>query len=231
MDHELLLASPVRAPSPNPFLSLATELKQAIFSELANTSSLKSLTLTCSSYFHAFLNAKSLIISSVLRNHIGSDLIYDAIVVWKSRMITAYDDGAANEFLDSYVKRDLPMTCMMQKLRLRDAEDIGDLYDQIEDFSSSFVSSALGKSIVTGLDNPSPSSLSLLESTRIKRTFYRFELLCSIFGQRYRSSSGVHFEGEELLTNFFSVCRPWENEQLTCIREHLYDRLSLCKCS
>ena len=230
MDHELLLASPVRAPSPNPFLSLTTELKQAIFSELANTSSLESLALTCSSYFHAFLNAKSLIIKSVLHTHIGSDLIYDAIVVWKSRMITTYDDDAANEFLDSYVKRDLPMRCMMQTMRLRDAEDIGDLYDQIEDFSSSFVSSALGNSIVTGLDDPSPSPLSLLESARIKRTFYRFELLCNIFGQRYRSSD-VPFKGDELLTNFFSVCRPWENEQLRCIREHLFDRLSLGMCS
>lgn len=230
MNHELLFTSPVRAPSPNPFLSLTIELKQAIFSELADISRLKSLILTCSSYFHAFLNAKSLIINSVLQTHIGSDLIYDAIIVWKSRKITAYHDDAANEILDSYVKRNLPITCMLQTLRLRDAEDIGGLHDQIEDFSSSFVSSALGTSIVTGLENPCPSSLSLLECTRIKRIFYRFELLCNTIGQRYRSSI-AHIKGEELLTNFFSVYQPWENEQLGCIQEHFYDRLSSRMCS
>lgn len=216
----------VPVPSSSPFLALTTELKQAIFSALPSISILKSLLLTCSNFYHTFLNAESLIIKSILRNQIGSDLIYDATIVWRSTMPFYFDEEASIKLLSLYAQRDLAVVYGLQTWKLQDAEAIGGLYDDIDDLSRDFASSALGTNIVTGLDEASPSPPSSSEINRIKRTFYRFELLCNIFGQRYRGSV-VHCGRGKLLTKFFSMCRPWENEQLRCIRDHLHDRLSL----
>lgn len=211
-------------PSPNPFLSLAPELKQAIFSALPNASTLRSLVLTCSSFYRTFLDAETLIIKSILHTQIGSYLICDAIIVFESRTLEPYDNLTAIELLSSYAKKDLSR--LSQTWKLRDALTIGGLHDDIEFFSRNFASSTLSINPVTGLDEPSPALLSSSESNRIKRTFYRYELFGNIFRQ-LDAIENVLVAPESPQGMFFSICAPWENEQLACVRDYLHDCLSL----
>lgn len=227
MDAQLLLP-PVPPVPPNPFLSLTLELKHIIFSALPDTRSLISLILTCSSFYHTFLDAESLIIKSILRSQVGLDLIFDATIVFKSTTLKAYSNDAAIELLKSYTKQDF--ACLSQIWKLRDALAVGGLHDNIEFFSRDFASLALSIDPVTGLDEASPSPLSLLESTRIKRTFYRYELFCNIFRKREDIQFGKA-ASESPQSIFFSICAPWENEQLACVRDYLFKRLSLRMCS
>ena len=226
MDDQPLLPP---APSPSPFLSLPPELKQIIFSALPNASSLRSLVLTCSSFYRTFLDAETLIINSVLLTHIGSDLIFDAIVVSKSTTLEPCGSDAATELLELYAKQ--ACTCLSPIQKLRDALVISSLHETIEIFSKEFASLALSTNPVTGLEDASPYPLSLLESNRVKRTFYRYELFCNMFRERGGiENAQTERKNPRNVSVFFSMCAPWENEQLACVRDYLSERLSLRMC-
>ena len=227
MDHQLLLPAVPHTPSSNLFLSLAPELKQTVFSALPNASTLESLALTCSSLYHTFLDAESLIIKSILHNQIGPDLMCDAIIVFKSRTLKPCDNDAVIALLKLYTEHNYNI--IFQKWKLRDALAIGSLYDDIEFLTKGFASSTLSTNPVTGIEDTSPSPLSLPELVRIKRTFYRYELFCHISRSIFQGLGALdpdepeHGSPQSL---FFSVA-PWENEQLACVQDYLFERLSI----
>ncbi|CAD6571721.1 MAG: hypothetical protein ASARMPRED_004764 [Alectoria sarmentosa] len=223
MDDQLLLLRIPPVP-PNPFLSLPPELKQAIFSALPDARTVRSLILTCSLLYRTFLDSESRIVESILHTRIGPDLMYDAIIVFQSTTLEPYSNDAAIELLRLYTTQDL--TCLSQIWKLRDALAIDGLFDNIEFFTRGFASSALSSNPVTGLDETSPSPLSILESNRIKRTFYRYELFCNISRERERTRR-IQADPWKPQTIFFSICAPWENEQLACVRDYLFKCLSL----
>lgn len=226
MERQVLFPPLPDVPSPNLFLSLAPELKQHIFSALPNASNLKSLVLTCSPFYHTFHDAEHLIIKSILHTQIGPDLLCDAITVFESRTLEPEDGDAAIAILRLYAKGNPSL--LSPKLTLRDALAIGDLHDNIVSFSMGFASSALSTNPVTGLDDATPSPLSVLEFNRVKRTFYRYELFCNMFRVK-RSSQFGSAARESLQKLFFSIYAPWKNEQLSCIRDYLHEQLSLRK--
>ena len=225
----LSLAPLSLVPSTSPFLSLAPELKQAIFSALPHASTLESLVLTCSNFYHTFKDAESLIIKSILHSQIGSHLLFDALIVLESRMLTPYNVEAIAQLMDLYAKRASTITINHQKWRLRHAVAASSLHDSIESLSKDFARSALATNIVTGLDEPSPTPLSLSESKRIKRTFYRYELFYSLF-RRNGEHELNRSASLRLQYSFFDECEPWGIEQLRCVEDYLSDRLCLCMC-
>lgn len=212
-------------PSPSPFLSLPPELKQAILSELPNASTLLSLVSTCSSFYHTFLNAEPLITKSVLHIQIGWDLICDAMVVYESTALEHYSDDTATELLKMYTRNDF--TTLPQRWKLRDALAIGGLHDHIEFFSRAFACSTLSINPVTALPEALPPLLSSSETTRIKRTFYRYELFSNMFRQLDRVQT-VLAAPKSPQRMFFSISAPWENEQLACVRDYLHHCFSPC---
>ena len=225
----LSLVPPSPVPSTSPFLSLAPELKQAIFSALPDISTLSSLVSTCSTFYHTFRDAEPLIIKSILHNQIGSHLLFDALIVLESRTLVSYNEETVAQLLDSYAERALTITSNYQKLRLRHAVAISSLYDAIDCLSEDFACMALATNIVTGLDEPSPTPLSALESNRIKRAFYRYELYNSLF--RELEELGLEWSAsKKLQDSFFEMCEPWENEQLRCVRDYLFERLLIRMC-
>ena len=225
----LSLAPPSRAPPTSPFLSLAPELQQAIFSVLPDASTLNSLILTCSTFYHTFRDAESLIIKSILHNQIGSHLLFDALIVLESRMLAPYNEEAVAQLLDLYAGRAFTITIDHQKWTRRHAVAISSLQDTIECLSQDFACSTLATNILTGLDESSPAPLSAAESNRIKRTFYRYELFYSVF--RRRGDDGLSWSASHRMQQyFFTIHEPWENEQLRCVYNYLFDRLCLRMC-
>ena len=214
--------------SHNAFTSLAPELKQAIFSALPDTSSLVSLVLTCSSFYHTFFMAEPLIVKAVLHNQIGADLMFDAMIVFGSTKIIPNDYDTVFRLLQTHAKRD--PTYLSTTWKLREAFTISELHGDVETFSNGFASSALSTNPVTGLQDEPHSPLSVQECTRIKRTFYRFEFFCNIFCKygKIAQAQQILYKFKKL---FFASCAPWENEQLACVREYLFDCLSIRMCS
>lgn len=232
MDDQLTLSLALVSlvPSSSPFLLLASELKQAIFSALPDASTLSSLVLTCSDFYHTFRDAESLIIKSILHNQIGSGLLVDALIVLDARTLASYSEETVGQVLMLYTERTLTTTSNHQKWRLRHAVAVSSLYETIDYLSQDFARLALATNIVTGQDEPSPTPLSALESERIKRTFYRYELFYSLFREREEYQLDQR-SSKSLQQFFFEWCEPWENEQLRCVRDYLLDRLSLRTCS
>ena len=225
----LVAAPPSPVLSTSPFLSLAPELKQAIFSALPDASTLKSLVLTCSNFYHTFRDAEPLIIKSVLHNQVGSHLLFDALIILESRMLKPYNEEAVTQLLNLYAERAPTITINHQKWRLRHAVAISSLHDSIESLSKDFAREALATNIVTGLDEPSPTPLSASESKRTKRAFYRYELFYSLFRRCSRTEMnwGARLA---LQCSFFDVCEPWGVDQLRCVEDYLFDRLCLRMC-
>ena len=223
------LSPPLPLQSPNPFLSLPPELKQTIFSALPDAVTLSSLVLTCSDFYNTFRNAESLIIKSILHNQIGSHLLFDALIVLESRMLTPYNEKAVGQLLDLYARRAPTITSNHQKWKLRHVVAVSSLHNTIECLSHNLACSALATNPVTGLGEPSPTPLSAQESNRIKRTFYRYELFCTVF--RTRREYELNWKAcKTLQCFFFQMSEPWENEQLRCVRDYLFDRLCIRMC-
>ncbi len=191
---------------PSPFESLPLELKQNILSACPNANTLRCLILTCPSFYYAFRDAESLVITSVIHNQIGSALVYDAFIVSISTTVRQYDRDAAIDILNLYATRDL--ASLTPKWNLSDALAFGRLHDDIEFFSNDFTSRTLSTNPVTRLDEVSPSALSVLESRRIKRTFYRFELCCNLF-RTFDYRAHHYLTMEKLLSIFSLLCTPW----------------------
>ena len=217
----------------SPFLTLAPELKQAIFSKLPQPSSLKAVVLTCSDFYHTFLGAKSLILKSVLCNEIGPDLLHDAIFAWQSRWLPpflSFTEGTAPKLMKLYAIQNPASTSFLQIWKVRDAVALSSLHDDVKVLSKDFASLVLRTNIVTGQADPSPSPLSLLESNRIQRAFYRYERFCNLF-RLSEDNPTVGVMGPGLALCVSSIWKSLENEQVTCVRDHLLERLMLRMCS
>ncbi|RFU35659.1 hypothetical protein B7463_g715, partial [Scytalidium lignicola] len=63
---------------------LPLEAKQAIMAALPDVGSLRSMALTCSSFYDAFIAAETLITSQVLLNEVGHDVLPEAIAALES---------------------------------------------------------------------------------------------------------------------------------------------------
>ena len=217
----------------SPFLTLAPELKQAIFSELPQPSNLKAVVLTCPNFYHTFLGAKSLILKSVLCNEIGPDLLHDAIFAWQAQSLKPFNvftEQMAIKLLEDFVDHNFATTSLLQTWKIRDAVALSNLHDDVKTLCKDFASWALHTNMVTGQDDSSASPLSLLESNRIQRAFYRHELFCNIY-QKLKVTPDSHGMSWRLILLMTSIWAPWEYEQVECVQEYLFQCLSLRMCS
>lgn len=227
-DHEPSASTATCPPPPNSLLGLPDEIKQAIFSSLADVASLKALILTCSSLYHAFLKVESLILAQILQNQINPNLMHDALATLKSSQIDPWCRLAGENVIMLYTTGET--SSLLPTWNLRNALAVSELHGHIQFFANNFASSALSQNPVTGLPETDPAPASPSELIRIQRTLYRFELYCNLFAERRRSFGGyfetfnVNEQGRYLAAGF----APWENEQLACIRDYLIGTLSKC---
>lgn len=123
-------SSTTSSPSPNSLIGVPVEIKQAIFSSLADVATLKALVLTCSSLNHAFIGGKSLILTNILQSQIDPSLLQDALATFHFSRYTPTR------------KRNL-MQCVEIEQRyyplpigsLRDALDLSELHGHVEFFA------------------------------------------------------------------------------------------------
>ena len=223
--------------SHSPLLALAPELKQAIFSQLPDVSSVVSVLLTCSSFYYTFLQAESLILTRILQRRIDTDIAFDAVAVWKAFKLgpsnLTWSKEKVNDLMAVYDKE--RRCSLSQEWKVQDALALDKVHNHIKFFADGLISSALAlapglaaKAHIPGASHP--------ERNRVKRTFYRFELYCNLFRRRKlerrelsrnRLNPEERFSHQEQRTIFFDRFPPWENEQFACVREYLFTQVSI----
>ena len=212
--------------------SLTPELKCAVFANLPDVTSTKSLALVSSSFYYTFLDAQTLILSQVLQNEIPTDLMHGAFAAYNASRIPVWTKQAVQDFLDEYFGNSVPHKA--QKWNLSEALRMSKFHSCVELFATEFASSALSKNPSTRGSNAAPSFTEIL---RIKRTLYRFELYCNLFRKPsyHRMIRGARncliqprpFGASEQREIFFGLFSPWENEQLGCIYDYLVEEITV----
>ncbi|KAL6720884.1 hypothetical protein ACLMJK_002809 [Lecanora helva] len=171
------------------------------------------------------------------------DAIFEASLASKSCVLDhnfkiardkSWDNAAVKRLLKLYCGHRKPLLGL--QLGLGEALALSKLQEHIHFLATDFASAALsvdpnGKSL-----SRSESQASYSELGRIERTFYRFETYCNLFRQRERtwSKGFCNFRGlqprldaSDRQETFFENFPPWENEQLACVREYLFNQVSI----
>ena len=227
----------------SPLLRLPPELKQAIFSLLPDVLSIPAIILTCSVLSRAFLDAESLILTRILQRQIHSNIAFEAYLALNSSQLDLSFRTLKEEPWDLDKVRKLLENCdgnrsssLDQRWRLRDALALSKLHEHVQFFTDRFASSALSIDPTGEVLSFSESQPSVTELHRIQRTFYRFEIFCNLFREREHKgrdsvskilnpNTEAGLSPKEKQTLFFARFPPWENEQLACIRDYLFDQL------
>jgi hypothetical protein len=179
--------------------------------------SLKWLVLACSSFYHAFRDAESLITTRVLLNEVQLDVLPEAVTVFQSARNRSWTRQGIIDFTSQHLARRTPPP---QSWTLADALSISKLYSHVHYFATDFTCKCLGiQALERGVQQSLPSPL---EIARIERTLYRFEMYCNIF-KDFRHPMLSMDEQREILFSRFSPC---ENEQLACIHDYLHGKIS-----
>lgn len=221
-----------------PFLTLASELKQDIFMQLPDVSSLLSVILTCSSFHCTFLNAESLLLNTILERKTHPSAAFDALAAFQASELGStnqtWSKKAVREIMSAYDGDRI--ASWSRSWRLSDAIKFERMNNTVKYFTDQYVSTTLAMKLVGTNPDALHMPASFSEIGRIQRTFYRFELFCNLFRKRKpmpsrRASRQLFsinpvelFDEEEQYWIFFDRFPAWENEQLGCIHDFLEGR-------
>ena len=201
---------------------LPPEPIEHILGLLPDVTSLLSSILTCSSLYRVFIRMEVPITSKVVRNHINEEVLPEAVASWKSSGLDTWTHyRALQDFCEDHLS---PRQRPPSSWTLSEASPLADLHRCVEHLTLDFASWTLRL-----LDDSDDSdawlsqSLSSSELYRIQRAFYRFEMYCNLF--RTCRLRPVRFS-KQRTNDFLFTFTMWENEQLGCIHDYLFRRLS-----
>jgi hypothetical protein len=104
---------------------------------------------------------------------------------------------------------------------MKDAVLIDKFHRSVEFFAADFASTALSKHPLIDETVQISSAITSTEWQRIFRSFYRYEFYTISYGRRWKSMSRRFHSAKFLLK--LSIC---EQEQLVCIGEYLFNKIS-----
>lgn len=191
-----------------------------IFRAIPDIPTLKALALTSSDLLKIFTRNASSFSFAVLCKEIPVAILPEAIAAWSSSKIKPWNKYGGWGFLKHYhANREAQLN---QSWTLNKAREVSKLYQCCRFFASEFSAAALSENPKAGL---TPSRL---ESNRIERSFLRFELYCNIFRKQFPSQKSKHrFSPEQQREMYLKYYADWENEQLACVHDCLFRRLSI----
>ena len=205
---------------------LHTELKSEILHFMTDIESLKSLVHASPSFYYVYTGVRQSVLSTVVQREIHPEVIRDALAVHESLRMESYGLDQVQPFLLKYkanrqakLATPLPMPLAMDLLAFHKK--------YVEYFAKDFVSTVLSLHPTSKQPQQGPP-VSTTELCRIHRSLYRFELYCVLFRQR-RQRNGPPLDrlsSEDQSIMFLSLYPPWEVEELYCIHDYLYRRLS-----
>jgi hypothetical protein len=200
----------------SPLQQLPVELKQMILFAFSDVVTLKSIALSCSSFYCAFILDEVSITTHVFANQIGIDILPEVIATLESQTTPKTRRGVC-DFFEKHLRARSPPP-QQQSWTLSQALPIGTLHQSVQAFALLFASHALSQpSVPLELGQLPPHPPSPSEINRTEHAFYRFQMFTNLF--RAADDNQFYCYGERGL--FLSHFSPWENEQLACVRDFL----------
>lgn len=189
-----------------------------IFGEISDVPTLAALALSNSTLHKTFMTNASSFSFAALSKEIPAAIFPEATAAWSSSDIEPWSKDRVLDFLQHYhANREAQIS---QFWTLAKARQVSKLYRCSRLFASEFCASVL-----SSRPRRPPSRL---EVNRIERSFLRFELYGNLFRNQWPSQeSGHRFHPEEQREIYFRYYAAWENEQLACVHDYLFRRLSI----
>ena len=202
---------------------LPNEIWLIIFRAIPDIPSLRALTHTNSTLHKIFINNASSVSFAVLSNEIPASIFPEAIAAWSSLTIKPWNKARVRAFLHHYhANREAQLN---QSWTLYKASKVSKLHQRCRFFASEFFASLPSTNPVSG-SAMLAFAPSLLEVNRLEQAFHRFEMYCNLFRRPFLLSNEERFTAAEQRDIYFNHYTAWENEQLACIHDYLFCRLS-----
>ncbi|KAI1423884.1 hypothetical protein F5Y12DRAFT_797928 [Xylaria sp. FL1777] len=222
----------VMRPRPGRVNTLPVELLQMILEFLPDVTSLHAA-VSCSLFYHGFLNAEKTITTRVLMNQIDfNEVLPEAIMSSESALLPRFgpenlEAGSGHELISGFVARNLQQRAIPpRQWSLRRALRVSRLHFYVDALAKKFVDAAFTKAPL----NQSSHPVTHQEICRIQRALYRFETYCNLFwvgrklGRQFSADLSPIYDEQRAL--FFAHFHPCETEQLGCIHDFLVQAIS-----
>ena len=215
---------------------LPVEIQSAILLSIQDVLSLRNLTRASPEYHSAYLSQRLQVLNRTLFNSIGLDVLYDALFAISSRkaLTTNPRDRVTrvkkflSDYHDSRGTWDSP-----EHLDLESAFKLTQLQIRVQHATEDLCQTALSSHPFPGNQAEDSGQLSSNECRRFYRAFYRFEMFCNLF-RNWKDSpderdlsdalsasddSTSELDSMEKSSRFLSLFKPWEVEELACVRD------------
>ncbi|RAH63562.1 hypothetical protein BO85DRAFT_495521 [Aspergillus piperis CBS 112811] len=169
--------------------------------------------------YNAFKGAEEFIVRSVVLRQFDADLLHDVLATHASSKIQDWSIDQAEKFLTPYFARDQHHFVDSMEWKVSQARSIGRFDGTVQYFVDHIVTKFL--STYTYWNDPQVVPPTKLERNRISRSLYRFETFCNLYP--FWKYALIYDTGKLYIDNF----APWENEQLVCVSESLYEKFIL----
>ncbi|EEP79128.1 predicted protein [Uncinocarpus reesii 1704] len=202
---------------------LPTELKQLILAALPDVISLRAAALSCPAMYGAFMDAEHLLTLNVITFQLNPDIIQRAVLAHDVSIHGA--SWIPKETVDfERALRSRAHSILERRWTLSTALKISRTNDVVRYFTHDFASTMFSTPFAPEKREPGSWELSRQEINRIEIALYRFEIYSQLFKRPDEQAySDDIFEIEKGL--FHRMFPPWENEQLACVYEYLWERM------
>ncbi|KAF4628264.1 hypothetical protein G7Y89_g9887 [Cudoniella acicularis] len=206
---------------------LPTELQRMVLHASPTLGTLQSLVLSSPLYHQAYVSSRKSILSTVLRNELGSVWNDAAARLRGSKFPSTSDpedDLAEITLIVNYEVGSKFPTDDVNPCDLPTLIEMARFHWKVLHIMSNFCKHSLlfhplHKNVGACYQELSPS-----ESRRIYRALYRLEIFCSLFefGGNDRGYETSDYDGDEVQDIFLGKFGVWEIEEIACLRDYFY---------
>ncbi|KAJ6024278.1 hypothetical protein N7540_005075 [Penicillium herquei] len=202
--------------------NIPVELRSAILRQLPTVQDLLSAIQSNKSLYEAF-QEDSTTVSHVLQKQIDTRLfpyVASFLELDKAPQIPRQYKYVAPILEKCFLVAISPNNETLAHITLCEALHVMQLHNTVQRFARKYATQVIELLENEGLFHTSACSLTPSENYRMERSFYIFEVYCTLFG-RSRTPLPLDYQ----LDAFFKRFAPWENEQLACVHDFLLDEL------
>jgi uncharacterized protein YqiB (DUF1249 family) len=211
--------------------SLPTEIQLSIIQQLPNVDSLRALSLASRTFNDVRILHKNVVLPQVLMREMGEVNFEEAYWVVRARQAgfdTSNYHVKINNFLSQWLEFE-PGSLDASSIHPSDIIKISDLHRRVLHLVGDFCAYTMSGDDINVQRVPSLPQLSFSELARITRAFYRFELYFNLYRdpvQAETHSTNKVFEVRQQSYTFFNSWPAWEAEEIACIRDYFFARLT-----
>ncbi|KAG8529605.1 uncharacterized protein KY384_006242 [Bacidia gigantensis] len=195
---------------------LPLEVAQLLLASTPDVQSLRSLAVSSPTFYKAFVGAQDLIIKAVLHNEFGPDVLPHAQAAQRSVDLGLFENRFEEEKVTFWSLLDNKAMSRVYPWQFQDSLHLSEIRSPVEYFVQQY-----SVNICKSLDFKI-KSLRRKELDRIRRTLYRIETYCNLYGGHRRLRPSL----EELQALSINQLAPWEVEQMVSVQDFLFSRLA-----